>query len=79
MQRIMGSNKWGSDLKAREKAPCVVQEIVQMTLLVAALTDIQRRPTEEIKASKWVWSVVAFANFMSIGPIAYFAFGTKHA
>ena len=75
---IMGNKRW-SDLTARQKAPSVVQEIVQMTLLVAALTDFHRRPTEEIKGSKWVWSVVALANFMSIGPIAYFAFGRKHA
>ena len=79
MQMIMGSNKRWSDLTARQKAPLVVQEIVQMTLLVAALTDIHRRPTEEIKGSKWVWSVVAFANFMTIDPIAYCAFGRKHA
>jgi hypothetical protein len=79
MQMIMGSNKRWSDLTARQKVPLVVQEIVQMTLLVAALTDIHRRPTEEIKGSKWVCSVVAFANFMGIGPIAYFAFERKHA
>jgi hypothetical protein len=79
MQMIMGSNKRGSDLTARQKAPFVVQEIVQMTLLMAALTDIHRRPAEQIKGSKWLWSAVAFANFMSIGPIAYFAFGRKHA
>jgi hypothetical protein len=58
MQMIMGSNKRWSDLTARQKAPLVVQEIVQMTLLVAALTDIHRRPTEEINGSEWVWSVV---------------------
>ncbi len=79
MQMIMVSNKRWSDLTARQEAPSVVQEIVQMTLLVAALTDFHRRPTEDIKGSKWVWSVVALANFMSIGPIAYFAFGRKHA
>jgi hypothetical protein len=62
MQMIMGSNKRWSDLTARQKAPLVVQEIVQRTLLVAALTDIHRRPTEEIKGSKWVWSVAAFAT-----------------
>ena len=82
MQMIMGNKRW-SDLTARQKVPLVVQGIVQMALLVAALTavltDFHRRPTEEIEGSKWVWSVVALANFMSIGPIAYFAFGRKHA
>jgi hypothetical protein len=36
MQMIMGSNKRWSDLTAGQKAHLVVQEIVQMTLLVAA-------------------------------------------
>ena len=76
---IMPRNKKWSDLTARQKAPFVVQGIVQMMLLVAALTDIHRRPAEVINGSKWVWSVVTFANFMGIGPIAYFAFGRKHA
>jgi hypothetical protein len=72
------NKKWG-DLTAREKAPFVVRGIVQFALLVAALADIHRRPAEEIRGSKWLWSTVAFANFMGIGPIAYFAFGRKHA
>jgi hypothetical protein len=76
---IMPRNKKWSNPTARQKAPLVVQGIVQMALLVAALTDIHRRPAEEIKGSKWLWSVVTFANFMGIGPIAYFAFGRKHA
>ena len=68
--------KWG-DLTAREKAPLVLRGIVQFALLAAALTDIYRRPAEEIKGSKWLWSATAFVNFMGIGPIAYFAFGRK--
>ena len=75
----MPRNKKCSDPAARQKAPFVVQGIVQMTLLVAALTDIHRRPAEQINGSKWLWSAVTFANFMGIGPIAYFAFGRKHA
>ena len=50
-----------------------------MALLVAALSDIYRRPAQEINGSKWLWSVVAFANFMGIGPIAYFLFGRKRS
>ena len=72
------NKKWG-DLTAREKAPFVVRGIVQCALLVAALADIHRRPAEQIRGSKWLWSAVAFANFMGLGPIAYFAFGRKRA
>ena len=48
-------------------------------LLAAALADIYRRPVEEFRGKKWLWSVVALVNFMGIDPIAYFAFGRKHA
>jgi len=67
---IMSRNKNWSDLTAREKAPFMVQGIVQVTLLAAALADIHRRPAEEINGSKWLWSAVALVNFMGIGPIA---------
>ena len=74
---IMTTNKKWSDLTARQKAPFVLRGIVQFALLAAALADIHRRPAEEINGSKWLWSVGAFANFMSIGPITYFVFGRK--
>jgi hypothetical protein len=76
---VMAPNKKWSDLTAREKAPFVVRGIVQFALLAAALVDIHRRPAEEINGSKWLWRAVAFANFMGIGPIAYFLFGRKRA
>ena len=76
---IMAPNKKWSDLTAKEKAPFVVRGIVQFALLAAALVDIHRRPAEEIRGNKWVWSAVALVNFMGIGPIAYFLFGRKRA
>jgi hypothetical protein len=76
---IMSPNKKWSDLTTREKAPFVLRGIVQSALLAAALADIYRRPAEEIKGSKWLWSAVALVNFMGIGPIAYFLFGRKRA
>jgi hypothetical protein len=76
---IMSPKKNWSDLTTREKAPLVLRGIVQFALLAAALADIHRRPAKEIRGSKWLWSAVAFANFMGIGPIAYFAFGRRRA
>jgi hypothetical protein len=65
---IMSPNKKWSNLTPREKAPFVLRGLVQFALLAAALADIQRRPAEEINGSKWLWSAVAFVNFMGIGP-----------
>jgi phospholipase D-like protein len=57
----------------------LLRGIIQLALLAAALTDIHRRPAEQINGSKWLWSAAAFINFMGIGPIAYFVFGRKRA
>jgi hypothetical protein len=76
---IMPRNKKWNDLTGRQKALFVLRGIAQFALLVAALADIYLRPAEEIRGSKWLWGVAAFANFMGIGPIVYFLFGRKHA
>jgi len=76
---VMAPNKSWSDLTARERIPFVARGIIQVALLAAALADIYRRPAEEIRGSRWLWSMVALVNFMGIGPICYFAFGQKRA
>lgn len=68
--------RW-SDLAPSQKAPLVLRGIAQFALSAAALADIHRRPAEQIKGSKWLWSVAALVNFMGIGPIAYWAFGRR--
>jgi hypothetical protein len=64
-----------SDLTPPQKAGAVVLGALQLTLLIAALVDIRRRPAEEINGSKRMWTGLAFVNF--VGPIAYFLFGRK--
>ena len=76
---VMAPNKNWSDLTAREKAPFVNRGIAKFALLAAAFPNIHRRPAEVINGSKWLWRVVAFANFMGKGPIANFLFGRKRA
>ena len=71
--------KTWKELPPMAKVGTMTAAVVQFSLLIAAQRDISRRPAEEIRGSKWLWSAVAFANFMGIGPIAYFAFGRKRA
>ncbi len=52
----------------------MLRGIIQLALLAAALADMYRRPAEEIRGTKWLWSAAALVNFMGIGPIAYFLF-----
>lgn len=48
---------------------------VQVSLFLTALTDIYRRPAEEIRGNKWLWVAASFVNF--VGPISYFLFGRR--
>jgi hypothetical protein len=75
---IMPRNKNWSDLTTKQKATFVLRGIVQFTLLAAALADIYRHPAEEIRGSRWLWSLVVLVYFLGIGPIVYFTFGRKH-
>ena len=70
----MARKKW-SDLSAGQKRGIALSGAVQIGLLIAALIDIYRRPVEQIRGSKWVWTVVSFINFA--GPVSYFAFGRR--
>ena len=71
----MQPKQW-QDLTDRQKRGIVVLlGALQMTLLVAALIDIRRRPADAINGSKRLWTAVVFIN--GIGPIAYFVFGRK--
>ena len=46
-----------------------------MSLQIAALVDIRRRPAEQIKGRKAAWVAVSFIN--TFGPLAYFKFGRR--
>ncbi|QKW39629.1 hypothetical protein HUT06_41020 [Actinomadura sp. NAK00032] len=70
----MGSKRW-SELSRRERSFIAGATTVQLSLLLAALADLQRRPSEQVKGSKRLWRTLAFVNF--VGPAAYFLFGRK--
>lgn len=72
----MKSRKKWEDLTPTQQRGIVILGILQLTLLVAALVDIWRRPEEEIQGSRTTWTLVSFINFF--GPVSYFLFGRKH-
>lgn len=69
------TKKQWSDLSPQKQMTVSAVGLIQLALLAAALIDIRRRPAEQIKGSKKLWTLVAFINF--VGPIAYFVFGRK--
>ena len=69
------SKKRWSDLSQRQQSAIGVLGLVQISLLVAALTDLWRRPADQVNGSKLLWTPLCFVNFF--GPLAYFRFGRK--
>ena len=69
------SKKRWSDLTGPQRGGVVAAGVVQVSLLVAALTDLRRRPADQVNGSKKLWTAVSFIN--TIGPLAYFAFGRR--
>jgi hypothetical protein len=66
--------RW-ADLSSGQRRGIIGAGIVQVTLMLAALIDIRRRPAAEIRGPKRAWVAAAFVN--TIGPVAYFVFGRK--
>ena len=64
-----------SELSATQRALVIAAGVVQLSLLLAALTDLRRRPADQVNGSKRRWVALSFVNF--VGPISYFVFGRK--
>ncbi|HEY5169764.1 MAG TPA: PLD nuclease N-terminal domain-containing protein [Thermoleophilia bacterium] len=71
----MTTNKKWSEVSGRSRKLITVTGVIEVALLVATLADIKRRPADQIRGSKRLWTALAFVNI--IGPIAYFAFGRR--
>ncbi|MEI6450882.1 MAG: PLD nuclease N-terminal domain-containing protein [Actinomycetes bacterium] len=71
----MAARKKWSDRSKLSRGLIVVAGVVEVVLLVATLIDLKRRPADQIKGSKRMWTALAFVNL--VGPIAYFAFGRR--
>ncbi len=69
------SKRSWSDLTDGQRAGVVAATVVQITLLVAALADLRRRPSEQVNGDKRWWAAASLINF--VGPLAYFAFGRR--
>jgi hypothetical protein len=69
------SKKRWSDLSTEQRAAVAVAAVIQVGLLSAALADLRRRPSDQVKGSKGMWVALSFVNF--VGPLAYFAFGRR--
>jgi hypothetical protein len=68
--------RW-NDLSSRQRGSIVAGGVIQVLLAVAALVDLRRRPTDQVRGSKRLWAAATLVNF--VGPLAYFVFGRRRA
>lgn len=73
----MAKKKSWRELSPLQKGILLIAGILEIVLLGAALVDLRRRPAEQIRGSKRIWTLVAFINY--VGPVVYFFFGRKRA
>ena len=71
---MVARRKW-SEISSRNRRLITILGVLEVLLLAAALFDIKRRPAEQIKGPKWIWSALALVDI--IGPLAYFALGRR--
>lgn len=70
----MQRKRW-SDISPAQRRLLLALISLQLSLAATALTDIYRRPAEQIRGPKWAWALASLVSF--VGPIAYFAAGRK--
>ena len=70
----MAKKKW-SDLTPVQQKVIRVAGAAEVVLTAAALYDLARRPSSEVRGRKFVW-VLAF-SVQPFGPLAYFARGRR--
>ena len=69
--------KTWKDLSVARKRMIILGGMLQLSLLIAAQIDIQRRPSAAIRGSKAVWRAAVFVN--GVGPLLYFLVGRKRS
>lgn len=68
----MTTRRW-ADFSGAQKAGLVALASVQVSLAVAAWTDLAVRAPAEVRGGKGKWAAIIAVNF--IGPVLYFTRG----
>jgi hypothetical protein len=73
--KSLAEKKW-RDLSEVQRNTIKVLALAELTLKIAMLIDIRRRPASQIRGPKRLWRAAAVVN--TLGPVSYFAFGRRH-
>ena len=74
---VAKKKKW-DELNPRTRQLIIVAASLEGVLKIAALADLARRPSSEVRGSKARWAAaVSLINAFGAAPIAYFAYGRR--
>jgi Phospholipase_D-nuclease N-terminal len=68
------AKKW-AELSDRQRTLLLGAAAAELSLKIAALIDIKRRPAERIRGPKALWRAAMVVNLL--GPLSYFLIGRK--
>jgi Phospholipase_D-nuclease N-terminal len=71
---VAGGKRW-SDLSSAQRAAIIAVSTVEVVLTAAALVDLARRPSGQVRGAKQLWALGCFVQ--PVGPIAYLAWGRR--
>jgi hypothetical protein len=73
----MANKRW-TDLRPQVRRLILIAGTVEATLKVAALIDLARRPSREVRGSKARWATaIVVINAGGLVPVVYFARGRR--
>lgn len=70
-----GAAAFWASLSSRQRALLLAAAAAELSLKVAALVDMSRRPASQIRGPKFAWRAAMAVN--TLGPVAYFTIGRK--
>jgi len=63
------------ELSRGTQAAVIITGIIELTLMIAALRDLRKRPKELVRGPKPLWAVISCLNIL--GSISYFTVGRR--
>jgi hypothetical protein len=73
------ATKW-SDLSPRTRKVIMTAGVIDAGLRTAALFDLKRRPSGQVRGSKRAWAcAIAVGNSAGVLPVVYFVRGRRQA
>jgi hypothetical protein len=73
-ERPSAAERW-AQLSERQRTLLVGAAAAELSLKIAALVDIARRPADQIRGPKMLWRAAMAINLL--GPLSYFLIGRK--